>query len=267
MKPHTFTIPWIILCLLTFAAPAWSGEFAPAMGVVVERTWTMTAYGESIGMIRGIIKPEKIDGKVLVKYDLNGMVGLEPGVQMNSHEIVWAGPDGIERFKGRFQVVDQPDVTTMDARLNGDSLEFELRMKEGDPAYKESFVKDLDYHWSTAYIDVDHQNFVKGKTFNRKILDIYELKTKDIEGVYYGTEKITQSGKTYTCHKIKFDYGDVKGIFWMAQDDMGWFLVKEEAETHGVPFQMHLGENTRRKVTDDDTKSEGAAKPKDEFGF
>jgi len=261
-----FNISLMILCLLAVASPVWGGEFNPPMGVVVERTWTMTAYGESIGMIRGIITPEMVDGRVLVKYDLNGMVGIEEGVQMNSHEISWVGADGIERFKGRFQAVDDPVVTTMDAVLKGDNLQFELVMEEGAPVYRESFVKGLDYNWSTAYMDVDSQDFKKGETFNRKILDIYALKSKDLEGVYYGTEKVTQSGNTYLCHKIKFDYGDVKGVFWMAQDDLGWFLVKEEAETHGVPFQMHIGENTRKKV-ETEKESDKPGKGKDDFGF
>lgn len=255
----------LLIMFWLMAAPVNAlADFDPPMDVVVERTWTMMAYGESIGMIRGVIKPEKVNGKVLVKYDLNGMVGIKPGVQMNSHEIVWAGPDGVEKFKGTFQIKDDPTITTMDASLVGENLEFELTMKQGDPVYKESFVEDLDYHWSTAYIDLDRQNFKPGQKFKRKILDIYELKSKNIAGIYYGEEKVVQSGKTYNCHKIKFDYGDVKGIFWMAEDDLGWFLVKEEAETHGTPFQMYLGENTRRKV--ESTVSE-TAKPKDEFGF
>ena len=76
---------------------------------------------------------------------------------------------------------------------------------------------------------------------------------------------VDQGGHRLKCHKIQFDYGDIKGIMWLAKDELSWFIVKEEAEGNGVPFQMFLDEYTKRqKDTSPNSKN---TKEKTDFGF
>ena len=147
-------------------------EFNPPRNIEIERTWSIIAYGESIGVIRGTTNVETIDGKLFVKQKFSGMVGIREGVSLHSDETVWIGPNGMEKFKGIFQETNSQDKSSMDAKLEDSLLTFSLTMKQGDPVYTESFTKDIDYNWSTAYIDVGRQGFEKGKPFKKKILDI-----------------------------------------------------------------------------------------------
>ena len=268
MKTWEKTLKYfVIACLFInkcFTSLAWA-EFNPPSDITIERTWTMVVQGESVGMLRGEAQAVTVDGKILVKNRIGGMVGIAPGVQLNSVETVWVGPDGVEIFKGTFQETGSPDKITIDAKLSDDIFTFDLVMKPGDPVHSEGFVKDLDYHWSTAYMDVGRQGFKKGEPFEKKILDIYALKSKVVKGLYMGTETVKQGGHSFQCSKIKFDYGDVKGVFWMARDELGWFLVKEEAETEGTPFQMYLDEYTRKKKKAVTEKADN--KNKKDFGF
>lgn len=251
------------IMVLGSADPAWS-EFNPPCDLEIEKTWSMMAYGESIGVIRGITRTDTINGKVYIKQQFSGMVGIREGVSLHSSETVWIGPGGMAFFKGTFQESGSRDKSTMDAKLEGDALSFDLTMKPGDLVYTESFIKDFDYNWSTAYIDVYQQRFQKNKRFKKKILDIYELKSKEVTGVYLGTQMVEQGGHRLECHKIQFDYGDIKGIMWLAKDELSWFLVKEEAEGGGVPFQMYLDEYTKKKK---ETVSQKKASDKNDFGF
>ena len=247
---------------------AWC-EFNPPRDLEIERTWTLMAYDESVGVIRGTSRVEEIDGKIHVRQEFGGMVGIRPGTSLRSVETVWIGPNGMERFKGEFQETGSEDISTMDARLKDDILTFDLIMKEGDPVYKDEFVREVDYNWSTSYIDVDRQGFEMNKPFKKKILDIYALESRPLEGELLGIETVEQGGHRLKCHKIKFDYTEVKGIMWLAKDEFGWFIVKEEAESHGVPFQMYMDEYTKKEITDPGktgVKQLGKGDTK-EFGF
>ena len=264
------SIKRFILVMLVFGAGlsstclAW-GSFDPPDDIKIERTWTMIAYGESIGMLRGVSQVVRKGGKKLVENKIGGMVGIAEGVQLNSNETVYLGPGGVEIFEAFYQEVNRSDRIVVKAKLIDDIMTFDIIMKEGDPVYSEDFVKDIDYHWSTAYMDVGRQGFQKGHNFEKKILDIYALKSKVVRGSYLGTETLKQGGHQFECHKMTFDYGDVKGTFWMAKDDLGWFLVKEEAETGGVPFQMYLDEYIiTKKSTEPSRKEQTTGK---DFGF
>lgn len=244
--------------------PVQGEPFNPPLDLEIERTWTMMAYGESIGMIRGTTNVDNVEGKLFVKQRFSGIVGVREGVSLHSDETVWIGPEGMEIFKGIFQESGSPDISTMAAKLDDGILSFDLKMKQGDSVYTEDFIKDFDYHWSTAYINVSRLGFKKDEKFKRKILDIYDLKSKVITGEFMGIESIQQGGHQLECHKIRFDYGHIKGIMWLARDELSWFLVKEEAKSDGVAFQMYLDEYTKRK--------KGSYQPKEtsqtaDFGF
>ncbi|MCG8636844.1 MAG: hypothetical protein MI863_23635 [Desulfobacterales bacterium] len=261
-----FILSFLILGTAAVAEPR--DTFNPPGDLTIERTWTMMAFGESIGVIRGITRVEKLDGKVYIRQEFGGMVGVRPGVSLRSTETVWIGPRGMERFKGVFQETGSKEVSTMEARLEDDMLTFDLVMQEGDPVYSESFVRDMDYNWSTSYIDVERQGFELNKPFKKKILDIYALESREVQGRLLGIETVEQGGHRLECHKIRFDYTEVKGIMWLARDEFGWFIVKEEAESHGQPFQMYLDEYTKKQTADTPKKASGEASgDKKDFGF
>ena len=244
----------ILFALLTVTTAGHTGQtaspdFNPPAELEIERTWTLIVQGNSVGVIRGTTRVEDIGGRPFIRQQFGGVVGVRPGVSLNTRETLWVGPNGMERFAARFQETGSTDVSTMKARLEDDILSFDLTMKEGDPVYTDSFIKDLDYHWSTAYIDLDRQDFKENQPFSKKILDIYALESREVNGVYLGVETVEQGGHTLECRKVKFDYGEVKGIMWLAKDEFGWFLVKEEAETHGQPFEMYLDEYTRKTAS------------------
>ena len=250
------------LLLLLAHAPDARSAFDPPKDLVIERTWSMIVYGEVVGMIRATRDVRTTGGRPLIRYHMNSMVGVEQGKQINSQETVWIGPAGMEIYKGVFKETGQEAAIHLDGRLTGDTLKMDIRMAPDQPAYPVSFVRNVDYHWSTAYMDFERMNFQKGVQLKRKILDIYSVESKDVTATLLGTETVKQGGRSIRCNKIKFDYGDVKGIFWMATDELGHFLVKEEAESHGVPFKLVLDEY--RKETAGKRKK---PEPKKDFGF
>ena len=264
---YFFRLLLLLLILLLLHTQQAACEFNPPDNIEIERTWSMIAYGETVGMIRSVRKVDKSLGRILIKDELASMVGIAPGIQMNAVETSWLGPEGLEKYTSTFKETNKKDIIRVDGELNHKTKLFNmvLRMNETDPPYPVEFMKDNDYHWSTAYIALGRLNLVESKKYQKKILDIYHLESRDVEVEYLGMEKTEQGGHTFNCHILRFDYGSLKGTFWLAEDELGYFLVKEHAVATEGPFKLFLDEYEKRPLNT--SKSTTKKKKNQDFAF
>lgn len=69
------------------------------------------------------------------------------------------------------------------------------------------------------------------------------------------------------CRVVRFDYNVVKGTMWIAKDEFGYFLFKEEAKAKEGAFQLIMDEYRKETISLNKSDPHKENTGKDEFGF
>jgi len=227
-----------------------------------QSTYQMEAGGYPFSSIECVRKTTIKDGKKVSVENANGIAYIpnEDGTTSNStsEETVSFNEQHILSYKGKFTENDQ--TTTMEAHVNDGKLYLMGRMSENDLALTQDFEL-TGFDFTTAYVTPNFFKDADKKKVTKNIFNFYgpEIRPNNLE--FLGKETVEMVGQTFECEKVTFDYEIIKGTMWIAKDDVGYFLVKEEAESAEYgPFQMKLtsynkageGEETPAQQTDFD---------------
>ena len=161
-----------------------------------------------------------------------------------TYETVWIGKDGLVAYNGKFKQDGKDDVT-LTAKLENGVMNFDAQEKKDGKIYHQEFVPGKDYHWSTIYPNLRNRELIQGKRYKRQILDMSFARLKSIEEVYLGMKEFKLGDQVIDCHVLWFDYGHVNATIWVAEDELGWFLVYEDAQSTDGPFELILDSYTK----------------------
>lgn len=147
------------------------------------------------------------------------------------------------------------EKTEMRAYSEDGWLILEGKTKDEDFATWNTIEEDK-YDLSVANIPFDLLQLTEEESV-RKILDLYSAQVKDNKMKILGKETLTVDEKKFECDIVAFDYGEIRGTMWIGKDELGYFLVKEDAKSDIGDFQMLLDSYTEKEKNKKET----------EFGF
>lgn len=235
-----------------FSAPSPDGK-----NDVVQLTYEMGSQGMTFGssnMTRQIIER---DGKKFLQEKTSSNLMLSVQNTVGSEEVALLTLQG-ELLEYNARHTQKEEVFRVRARLDGNKLKFWAGEGDGE-MYHWKDVKKKDYDFTSVHIPFDRLKLKKGKTVIRHfiMLDDENLKIYKNKMKWKGTEKQKIGDREFECQVIDIDFGVIKATLWVAKDDLGYFLLKEEGEGSFGPFTM--------KCVDYITNPQN--QPKEDFGF
>jgi hypothetical protein len=219
--------------------------FNPPNNLQVKRTYAMKSSGYKTGEMESIRKVDNTQSTLLVKDDVQSYVGITEDTYVTTKESFWLGAGGVGKYQGEFTDSETKEVTNINFKLQGNTVHFESKTHKDSKPYKQKFVKGKDFHWSTIYIDPTNRELEKGKEYARKILDVSFARTMNLKEKFLGMKEFKLGEHVFNCYVLWMDYGHVEGEIWVAKDELGWFLVYEDAVATEGPFELVLESYTR----------------------
>ncbi|MEQ6124029.1 hypothetical protein AAON49_07520 [Pseudotenacibaculum sp. MALMAid0570] len=213
----------------------------------------MRTAGADIGGIQSTRQVDQTQNTLLIKDEIYGVIGIADGVEVNNTETLWIGARGAEKYQGEFVQTNNDTITNISFQLRNDNfLDYYYQTSYDSSPYHLELFKGVDYHWSTIYIDPTNRELEQGVTYNdRKVLDVSFARTMNLTEKFLRMENYTVDGYTFECHVMEIDYGHVIGEIWVAKDELGWFLVYEDATATQDPtapegaFELVMDSYTR----------------------
>lgn len=218
-------------------------NFDPPRDLVIERSYVMTSGGQKSGSITSVRKVDQDRRLPLIRDDVESAIQIGRDSLVRTDETVWIGPDGLQEYTGVFKDDGKDDVN-INAVLKDGVLNFDAQDKEGGAVHRQEFVPGTDYHWSTVYLDIRNRELVQGQRYKRKILDVSFARLMDVEEAYLGMKEFRLGDQVFDCHVLWFDYGHLNGTVWVAEDELGFFLVYEKATATEGDFELVLSNYT-----------------------
>ncbi|MCL3781524.1 hypothetical protein EMN47_14125 [Prolixibacteraceae bacterium JC049] len=211
------------------------------------RTYVMTAQGQimanselkrmSYYTDKGI---EFVEDNVTVMNYPDG----EGGTHVNKTEENYKCIAGeIVKYVGKY--TENDSITEMKAELYNKHFKIYGKLAGGNMSEWMSVDKDK-YDFLIIFLPLSKIDLTK-KVNHRKLIDIYDMRMRDVRIEFLGSEKVTVAGEEFDCTMINFDNGAIEGKLWMSKDETGtFFLVKEEAiHRENGPFEMMMTDFSR----------------------
>lgn len=215
--------------------------FNPPQGVRIERSMVMRADGHDIGKIYAVRQRDADSERALIRDDVTSKLELGVGIFVSSKETLWISENGMQKYQGEISETGKKDPVYINAELQDDVLNYEYKNSSKGKTHLKKFKQGEDYHWSTVYLAMDNRELKRGKMYERKLIDMaHEKRARPVREQYLGTRPFKVGDKVLTCHVLWFDYGHLNGTAWVAKDEMGWFLVYEEADATEGKFELIL---------------------------
>ncbi|MDY8136024.1 hypothetical protein [Aquimarina sp. 2201CG5-10] len=250
----------MMICLLTlFTACAQEKievqedlNFNPPKNLQIKRTYAMSADGVKTGQMEAIRKVDITKSSLLIKDVAQSLLSFYEPLDTKSEETFWLGQKGVEEYQGKFTNVKNGETFDNRFMLKGKTLHFESKSSTESKTYKQKFIKGKDYHTATIYIDPTDREMESGKEYKRRMLDVSFARTMKLTEKFLRKDTFTLGEHTFECHVIYIDYGHLHGEVWLAQDELGWFLIYEKATATEGSFELVMDgyEKTKIKVED-----------------
>lgn len=223
-------------------------EFNPARDVRVERNIIMTTNKHKIGYMKSVRAVEEGLSGAMVRDDVNSEIKVHWAVTVKSQETLWIGQNGLQRYQGQHDETFKSSPMIIDAELKGGVLEFNYKAAGEDTSTRPEIVKNGDYHWASMYFEFRTRDLEPGVTYDRRLLDTVNGITRPLKEKYLGMRYYKVGDRVLDCHVIWFDYGHVNGTIWIAEDELGPFLVYEDAIATEESFELTLTEYTKTRI-------------------
>jgi hypothetical protein len=97
--------------------------------------------------------------------------------------------------------------------------------------------------FDTTYSQLPTALFKKSKLFGKekaRILDTSELKTEICVFEETDQEQIETAGQTFRCHVFNVEKPKGDSTYWLAEDELGTFVVKESGRDNDGPYKIIL---------------------------
>ncbi len=215
-------------------------DFNPPQNIQIRRTYTMSTDGIVTGKMESTRKVDASKSSLLIKDVAQSLLSFYEPSDTKSEEMFWLGVNGLEEYQGKFKNIKNGDLYFNDFELKGKTLHFNSSSSKDSDTYKQKFIKGKDYHTATIYIDPTDRELKPGKEYKRKMLDVSFARTMKLKEKFLRMDKFTLGEHTFDCHVIYIDYGHLHGEVWLAQDELGWFLIYEKATATEGSFELVL---------------------------
>lgn len=214
--------------------------FNPPKNLQVKRTFAMLADGVKTGKMEAIRQVDTTKKTLLIKDEASSLLSFYELSDTKSEETFWLGSNGIEEYQGKFTNIKTGEIYNNKFNLEGNTLHFESKSSKKSKPYKQKFIKGKDYHTATIYIDPTDREMKPGKEYKRRMLDVSFARTMKLKENFLRMDTFTLGEHTFDCHVIYIDYGHLHGEVWLAQDELGWFLIYEKATATEGSFELIL---------------------------
>lgn len=227
-------------------------RFDPPLNLEVQRKYSMKSGGFEIGRMESVRRADTAGPSVRIKDVVSSLVGFEAAFDSKADEVFWFDADGVIEYTGKFTDVKSGEVSSVDFHVESGVAHYRSQSPAESRPFNQKFVKGKDYHWTTIYVDPTDRELEKGKSYKRRVLDVSFARTKKLKESFLRMEKFTLGEHEFDCHVLHMDYGHVSGEIWIARDELGWFLVYEDAVATEGPFELVLDGYSRRVVQSKD---------------
>lgn len=223
-------------------------SFNPPKNIQIKRTYAMKSSGVKIGKMESTRQVDTTKDELLIKDIANSLVGLNQAYDSKANETFWISKRGVEEYNGKFTDVKNGKTSTIDFKLEGDVCYFNSKTPSEVGVYRQEFIRGKDYHWCSIYVDPTNRELKKGKEYKRGLLDVSFARTMKLKEKFLRMDKFKLGKQVFDCYVLYMDYGHVKGEIWIAKDELGWFLVYEDAIASEGPFELILDGYTKTEL-------------------
>ena len=220
------------------------GSAAGEGGPAIVSSWEVLVSGEVSGGVTSVRRAVEVDGKRLVEREMKGDIpaGKKQEKKLHVEEWLQMGEDGhVWAYDGKFAKEGSDWPTELRGRTEGDVLHTSIKSGQKYLPIQE-FAPDA-FDFTIAEVPVERLGLEPGQETTLKMLDLYDVKVKENRMVYEGKEPVEAAGRTFECDVIRFDYKGMAGTMWLGKDELGHFIVKEEAvSSKNGPFTLAMTE-------------------------
>lgn len=215
-------------------------SFTPPKGLTITREITMLAEKHEIGYMKSVRSVDDSANSILIKDKRESKIGVAVGIDVDVKETVWSDTKGLFRYQGEYDETLRSDLMKINAIRKNGVLNFAYKPHGKEEFVNQNLIPNKDYNWTTLFFEFRNRELQPGKLYNRMLLDVVVGESKPVKEMYLGMKEYKIGEHVLDCHVIWLDYGHVDAIIWVAEDELGPFLVYEKAIATEGTFELIL---------------------------